>query len=176
VSNRNRRRGRRHVQCTHTRPVYDHTYKTPSGEAIRARMHAYHQRLVGGAEYGKLMNPQFYADLMRVLPMLDAEQRGRIGEIDRRHTIILEENGVEHIPAFQFDQHERLRDDAVYVNEEIAADVSPWMAVMLWTVEGALEVESFETGTVAQVSVHEMIGLVPKEFLLRAIRRMHPFL
>lgn len=139
-------------------------------------MLAYQQQLAGGAEYGKIKNPQFYADLMRVLPMLEAEQRERIGEIDRRHTIILEENGAEYIPAFQFDQHERLRDDVVYVNEEIAADVSPWLAVMLWTIRDALEVVSLESGRIIGVSAHEMVGLVPKELILRAIQRMHPIL
>lgn len=107
--------------------------------------------------------------------MLNPQQRLRIGEIDRRHTIILMEDGIEYIPAFQFGEDGRLREDVVYINEEIGADISPWLAIMLWTVEGTLEVARREQKpTFKAITAREALGWLPKELILRAMMRIFP--
>lgn len=70
--------------------------------------------------------------LLARVKMLDFKQLRQIGRIDERHTLVLKLDGIQYIPAFQFDKQMKLKQNAIRINEELAPDLSPWDAFQIW--------------------------------------------
>lgn len=107
------------------------TYKTESGERMRLELAATEPDEVYQNQRARDLHDH-WATLVTRVKMLDFKQLKQIGRIDERHTIVLHLDGMRLIPAFQFDERGRLKQNVIRINEELAPDVSPWDAFGIW--------------------------------------------
>lgn len=157
----------------------DASYHTPSGDQLRARAARF---WISGEEKAPRLskyttNPDWVAACEAVIAffaMLTPGQVELLGEINRRHTIVLKDkNGQEHIPAFQFDENGQLRDIVIKANEEMGPDIDPWGVATFWSTRSSLLSKwDDETHTSVPAAPWELIGTVDDYNIMHVIYDM----
>lgn len=107
------------------------SYKTESGERMRLELAATEPDEAYQKQRARELHDH-WATLVTRVKMLDFKQLKQVGRIDERHTIVLKLDGVRLIPAFQFNEQGKLKQNVIRINEELAPDVAPWDAFGIW--------------------------------------------